>query len=383
MNSTWWVKPEELDEEQKQIISLPYDKSYLISGPPGSGKTNLLLLRAKYLSLSGHPNILILTFNRPLCEFIRSGAKQYKLPKDRIMTSQKWIIDTIREHGGKVSDNENFDRQRATLIAELQGLLKKNNIQKYEAVFLDESQDYLPEEICLYNDMSKKLFAVADRQQKIYSGRSPIEDIKRVVDETYQLHHHYRNGIHICKLADGILSSKEYGKLAETSNYNEKDNPSLVERFQLSNLEEQCNRVLERLDAQLKAYPNEYIGILCPKRNELEIISKIFLESKYGDKCVAISDSRHREYFVYDKPIIISTIHSSKGLEYRTLHLLSFESVKSFRERQKKTAFMAITRAKTLLAVYHTDSLPGYIEQAFANMNGPVGPPTIAEIFGE
>lgn len=79
MNETWWVKPEQLDAEQKEVISLPLGQSYLIVGPPGSGKTNLLLLRASYLIRAGCPNVQIVVFTRSLERFIVDGAAKYAM----------------------------------------------------------------------------------------------------------------------------------------------------------------------------------------------------------------------------------------------------------------------------------------------------------------
>jgi superfamily I DNA/RNA helicase len=64
MNQTWWSGIQELKDEQKIIISLPHKTNRLVLGPPGSGKTNLLLLRANYFACAGHPNILLLAFTR-------------------------------------------------------------------------------------------------------------------------------------------------------------------------------------------------------------------------------------------------------------------------------------------------------------------------------
>jgi superfamily I DNA and RNA helicase len=66
VDDTWWRTPEELDADQQEIVSLPLEGSHLVVGPPGSGKTNLLLLRGAFLTRGGKPNIAIITFNRLL-----------------------------------------------------------------------------------------------------------------------------------------------------------------------------------------------------------------------------------------------------------------------------------------------------------------------------
>ena len=38
--------------DQKKVIGLSGTGNHLVVGPPGSGKTNILLLRAKYMTLS-------------------------------------------------------------------------------------------------------------------------------------------------------------------------------------------------------------------------------------------------------------------------------------------------------------------------------------------
>ena len=45
MTDTWWVKQGQLDPHQKKVFTLSISDDHLVKGPPGSGKTNLLLLR--------------------------------------------------------------------------------------------------------------------------------------------------------------------------------------------------------------------------------------------------------------------------------------------------------------------------------------------------
>src|SRR5438445_11915500 len=99
MNETWWVKQEQLDAGQRAVIDLPLDESHLILGPPGSGKTNLLLLRGSQLVRSGKPNLLILVFTRTLREFVATGGDHYALCVDNIKTLNSWHFDFLREHG--------------------------------------------------------------------------------------------------------------------------------------------------------------------------------------------------------------------------------------------------------------------------------------------
>src|ERR1700722_2602993 len=97
--STWWISQSELNEEQLRVIGLPIDRHCLITGPPGSGKTNLLLLRAKYHILSGQHNVVVLTFTRTLKNFITLGGDQYGIAPNKIMTSMAFFEDLLTQHG--------------------------------------------------------------------------------------------------------------------------------------------------------------------------------------------------------------------------------------------------------------------------------------------
>jgi superfamily I DNA and RNA helicase len=99
MNDTWWVQPDQLDPDQKQVIALPIDSDHLITGPPGSGKTNLLLLKASQMVSSGKPNVLILVFTRTLREFVAAGVNNYTFSPDKIKTFAGWMLGLFHEDG--------------------------------------------------------------------------------------------------------------------------------------------------------------------------------------------------------------------------------------------------------------------------------------------
>ena len=272
MNGTWWVGPGELDDDQRNIISVPLDKNLLITGPPGSGKTNLLLLRANNLYLAGQRNIAIVTFTRALREFISSGATRYDFPVTRIMTCREWQNDFLHQYGGHVTPSGDFEKDRKeflSAIATLTDNLKLVNI--FEAILLDEAQDYTPEEIRLFARLTERLICVADERQKIYDGEDSIEEIRTCVDEQQALRFHYRNGVKICRVADEIAKKwHDYRPLTESANYNEKENPSTVDCTQCKSVEEQAALIVSRLGTQILTFPGQLIGVSLPDKGQHE-----------------------------------------------------------------------------------------------------------------
>jgi len=382
MSSTWWRGSNELDEDQLHIISLPLDDSALIMGPPGSGKTNLLLLRANYLYLAGQHNIVVLTFTRSLREFIASGANHYEFPISKVMTCREWQNSFLHQYGMHVTPSENFEKDRKAYISKMMHLTEKLKLKNiYDAILLDEAQDYTPEEIRIFSKLTDRLICVADERQKIYNGEDSVDEIKACVGNTHTIRFHYRNGVNICRVADGI-AMKWYGyrPLAETSNYDEKANPSTVDCVRCGSIEEQAALIVSRLGTQRLAFPEELIGILCPKKDTMNAIWNAIEASDHSEAAFLLHGNSNGA-FSTNKNILVSTFHNAKGLEFRALHLASCEELKLFRNN-RHMAFTAVTRAKTALSIYHCEDLHGYFESAINSLGPAPDLPSIEAVFG-
>lgn len=383
MNGTWWVGQGDLDEDQRKIISVPLDHSLLITGPPGSGKTNLLLLRANYLYLAGLRNIIIVTFTRSLKEFIVSGATQYEFPRTKILTCREWQNDLLRQYGIDINTSGNFEKDRQNFLTAMNELVENLNLLNlYDAILLDEAQDYTSEEIRLFEKLSERLVCVADERQKIYDGDESIGLIKDIVNQEYDLQYHYRNGVKICRIADEIAKKwRNYQPLEETANYNEKANPSTVDFLKCSSIDEQAKSILSRLDTQRVAFPNQLIGVLCPKKESVQAIWEAINFSQHSDSSFLVHGDSS-DAFLQGKQILVSTFHAAKGLEFRALHLACCDELKAFKNN-RRVIFTAVTRAKTVLSVYYTNDLHGYFDMALHKLDDtPKKTPTLEDVFG-
>ena len=383
MNETWWVANRQLDDDQRQVVSLPLEESHLVVGPPGSGKTNLLVLRAKYLTIAKKPNFLIVVFTRALREFIAAGAEAYGVSSDKIVTSHYFFRNILYQYGVQVERTDDFAEQRRIFVERVSRVVHEKKLQNlYDAIILDEAHDYLPEEVELFSKLGSTLFAVADKRQKIYSGEEPFAVLDSVVRGKVELRHHYRNGLKICKFADEIgRDSAQFQGIMESCNYVERERPSTVlcERFDSPVAE--VTAVLARLETQLKAYPDERIGIISPSRDSARNAWHLLRDTKFSDS-VTFHGEDEVVQFSEQHRICVSSLHAAKGLEYRALHIVGCEHF-ARRPLPRFLAFTAVTRAKTALCLYHSNDLLGFLENAVAMLEPPAPLPTVHQLFDD
>src|SRR4051794_4001902 len=101
--SLWWAQRNQLDRHQIELIeTLGLGDNHLVLGPPGSGKTNVLLRRAQFARSQGQANVLVLTFTRALTEFLKTGCMDSQgreiFPISCITTIESWIRDLYDQH---------------------------------------------------------------------------------------------------------------------------------------------------------------------------------------------------------------------------------------------------------------------------------------------
>lgn len=376
---SWWLDISDLDDDQKDVIALAASGNYLILGPAGSGKTNLLLIRAEYLIRTGHPNIFVLMFNEPLHDFVVRGGAYYDVPATKIRKMLSWEIVLLREHGIAFEDipDVNLEQKRKALAERVLKLFDDNPKLKghLECLLIDEVQDCLPAEIEVFFRAAKNVCFAGDNRQRIFNVESVIEDLKKRV-KVITLKTHYRIGHEICRAADVVAKAAGLEPIEHDCNY--KDAEARVHFVPCETDEQQVTKIIETLNIQLTAYPDELLGVAAPR-----ISDRDFLRAQLEASELAPLLLPHRKSGSDDpnQRIYLANLQEIKGLEFRTLHLALMQHLHKLGANQKRIAYTAMTRAKTTLSIYFTGRIPGYLEQAQVAVEPPKPKPQLQELF--
>lgn len=371
MQKSWWRSKNELDEDQKAFIRLPAHGKYSLVGPPGSGKTNLLLLRAQFIAGSGEENVLIVTYTNDLADFIRTGISASGLiSPNQIKTYHSWAGSHILEHLGfrnmpKGGDFDDGTREEILkLVKEANGKLSTKKL--YSAIFIDEAQDLKAAEVEALLELSDNVCICGDARQGIYE-RDGLDAIANLGLVPHTLKRHFRIGQRVARVADRLMPPADgFDSLEATSNYNPKLQGESSANFHVcSTRNEQFEKMVELIRIQVDAFKDDSIGIFCGTKDALVELRGLFDKTDLADQvCVhKVDDSAS---FGNGKPIHVLTIHGAKGTEFRAVHLYGAEDLASFPLNRRRLGYTAISRAKTSLNAYCTGGTNKPLENAFA-----------------
>jgi superfamily I DNA/RNA helicase len=383
--STWWLGESELKEEQREVLEIEPARSFLLLGPPGSGKTNILLLRANYLYLSDYPNLAMIVFTKTLQRFIGTGAERYDFPGSKITTSIKWQRDLLQQHGvsmPRFDAKTSFETQRLRLGELIRSeLIEKRKIGPiFDAILLDEAHDYTPEEILDFRALCQVFVASADSRQRIYATQDSLPALQAATNHTVTLQHHYRIGRNVCRVADAIgKGMSDYEPMFSRCQYDEEAYPSKVSSVRSGGIDRQAADVIAAIGLQLEAYPGEMIGVLAARHQEADAVYDALEKSAHASVTLRHDTNGHPQ-FDRSTRVCVTTIHSAKGLEFRAVHIVDADRLQ---HKSINLSFTAITRAKTIATLYCSDGLPGFLERGIRETEPARPLPQVESLFGK
>ena len=350
MEGSWWKSRNDLDDQQEAIITLPQDGRYIVTGPPGCGKTNLLVLRAVYLARAGFQNLKLLTFGKALNSFIRTGVVGKGLDPSQVDRHVKWGRAFAVEHKPAAKETidaiTNLNAKRTAIASECRFIQEQlgPGAKPHQVILVDEVQDLFAEELDVIVGASDRLMLAGDTKQRVFRNGNGVSRAAELGFKEHKLTTHYRIGHAIAKVADRIFEPAHPSQsLNATCNYDESKLESSAELIEVDDRAEQFKRMTTKLRNQLKAYPKEFIGVLVAKTTAIADLRSRFDGSDLSDFVVYHDETV--DGFSGDGRIHVMTIASAKGSEFRAVHLYAAEDTSSVQDNQSFW-YTAVTRAK-------------------------------------
>jgi Nuclease-related domain/Viral (Superfamily 1) RNA helicase len=336
-----------LDLQQESAARSMGGGHRIIYGVPGSGKTIILIARARLLAEAGQ-RVLVLCYNKSLQAHIAAALKPY--PLVQVSRFGAWAMG---QGAPKNPDREQFGHE---LLSILQG--GNGDAGAFDAVLIDEAQDFQHAwfrcaVLALKEPADGDLMICFDLNQNLYGAEPPVWSALGIHarGRTRRLTRNYRNTKQIAALAFSFCAPDAQS---------DDDRPASV-----ALVPENCDRegplpVLIQTpgrDAQVKRC-NDIVSAL---------IGGTFGASTgalraAADDILVLAQSNHlvsqmSENLKPEHPrVSVSTIHDARGLQRRVIILLGAEDLGAVRDRS--LLYVALTRPEDLLIVLHSHDTP-------------------------
>lgn len=375
-----------MDLHQENLAKQIGDKNRLIRGVAGSGKTIILASRAKMLSKQNPDwKILILCYNISLSNAIQQmihhmlnepedlfdfdpNAKAVKNPNIIVRNFHSWLKNDLKIR----------EQQLPDIIEKLES--KEAILPTYDAVLIDEGQDFEADWLrlvsLLINADTQSLLLVEDRAQTIYQRkRSYLQDTGLSFQgRSKVLSINYRNTQQIVKFAwdfyreHSVFKNKVVNRelegeiIAPQSTKRRGPEPGIVKAANFSVEMKIVARSIKKLHTEKKVPLEDILILYRVKRTYhtsiIDIIKRSLNEAGLPFYWITENDVSKRSYEKEDGKIKISTIDSSKGLDFRAVFIVNVDSMpfplEENKEREVSLLYIGMTRAKEYLCLSYS-----------------------------
>ena len=337
-----------LDIEQERIARSLGGGHRILYGVPGSGKTIILVARAKLLAEAGR-SVLLLCYNAALQHYLVEQLKGFD--KVRVERFGQWAIS----QGAPVNkqDSEVFG-------AGLLEIMEKGDGEagRYDAVLIDEGQDFQASwfrsaVLALKEPSNGDLLICYDENQNLYGAPPPVWSALgvRAKGRTRRLKRNYRNTREIASIAvsfceDGQAQNEDQPISVPLSPENCSRSGPWPRIIQAPGSDGQIQRCKSIVKDMLR-------GALNVDGSTLRVAA---------DEILVLARSNHLrsqilEQFSEDLPDVeVSTIHGARGLQRRIVFLVGADDLDPKRDRN--LVYVALTRPEELLVVLYSHDTP-------------------------
>ena len=376
-----------LDRRQENNARKIGEGHRIIYGVAGSGKTVLLIARAKWLhEWNPHSKILLLCYNVVLSVYLKHILQDY--PRIDVFHFDGWVKhngipsrNTQDPATGKVEDDVSLGNRLLEHLRHHNG-----DCRKYDAVLLDEAQDFPPIWFsCILESLTDPLdgdlLIVCDGNQGIrlidaVSWKSlGIKAQGRTIHQAFDLDRNYRNTREILRLA-AHFTTKNVKNNEDSISIVPVDPSQAIRRgpkpllIRCQNHADECKKIANIANALLTGnipfteikitlQPHE-MGILYPRKmyNDYETFKAFLKDLGTLAPVTWLNEDYYSRTKVFEKSIKVQTVASSKGLQYRVAFVMWTDLFEPQNpadlDIQQRFLYVALTRASDVLIVTYS-----------------------------
>jgi len=324
---TWLLPRSDLTPEQLRVVEMSPDQHRVVLGPPGSGKTQVLVHRAAHLTERykvPSTRYRLFVFTNVVKEYIRSGVQFLGLPEETACTFDHWCRLFYEDYVSNILPRKSrrgiidFERIRLSVLDTLESRKALQN--SFDFVLVDEGQDLSPEVYDILRLAAKHITVFTDPQQKIFENGAPESFILQKLNLSRRnatLLGAYRNAPYVAYLASHFISDEELRKeyIAQTNTEQKVRERPLC--YIAPSFEDETNRLAEIV--KQRQIMNERVGIIVPTNRLLHGLAK-GLEERGIELEKAIKKESFRGIEVAcdfgNNVPKIATFHMAKGLTF-------------------------------------------------------------------
>ncbi len=327
---SFYVKDSELDEYQLQVIQRRTNKSFIVKGCAGSGKSILALWKVKQIQEQKLGSYYLIVFTKTLKQFMKDGIKEIGLNNDKVLYYEQW---------------------------------NRLGCPSADFMVVDEAQDFTKEQIEKFKSKATTaLILYGDSAQQIYKFRTPPPiSMERIIDLTgfpsEQLVFNHRLPKKIARIAEYISETDD-----ELEMRCRNEGSELPKILKYNNLDKQ----LDAISDIIKNRRFEDVGIFFPRNEKVEYaynyLTKkgLIVEAKF-DKNQTTTLTLN---FENENPKIV-TYHSAKGLQFEAVFIPNC----NVEENDKRSPlYVAITRSYQSLFIMHSGDLSSFFDEVPKNL---------------
>lgn len=375
-----------LDKRQENNARRIGEGHRIISGVAGSGKTVLLLARARILhDRDKDAKILLLCYNVSLAAYLQAVLADY--PRVTVTHFDGWakyngIIRHYKDPDtGKTEEDDKLGERFLSHLKQREG-----DFRTYDGILVDEAQDFPPVWFqCILTAMKDPLdgdlLIVCDGNQ----GIRPIGNISwkslgikaqgRTLHRTMDLDRNYRNTREILEVAS-CYAPKECEYDEDSMGIILVDPHQAVRRGVMpylahcKNHEDECDKVVALIQGlfsgklpdgkEIEELSPEDIGILYRRASNSDkaLLNNLVAELSQIAPVRWLTKNRSSRRKVLEKCIKLQTVDSAKGLQYKAVIVLWTNSFIPYQQEEfmleRNRFYVALTRAEDYLFVMNS-----------------------------